>query len=780
MSELEVLQKSFMESMDSMTKQFKKEKETLEKKLNECKEKYNKLKKDKENDSEMFKQNLQSSSDELVRLQNINRDLRKQIENNKLNEEKIKKYEKEIEELKKYKIKFNELNTQIPELKNKIENLTKEKNENNEINKKIKINEEKIKQYEQELNSMNEIKSQNNILNTKIKELENQLNSEIEQKNSIITEKNNLENNLHQKQEEIKELNEKLKSSETNNKQLLEKIKKAKEEEEIKLKEIEKNSENNIEKKNKFLIDILCEFLIKLNNSPHFLSTFDLLNKSLKNFDELNYFAKMSLKYNLPINNITFLFFSNLRSYILLRKENSSLKNFLSQKSFKYSEINKDDIETIKMIRTIKLNDNTNLLDLYVKKKELFFQKVELTFDLLKNKIISDYEEDIKESNKNILTDVPELLNILDPPNNLEINFDKINTNKLSLFVAFQINNIFSKLESLSFEVSKINLDIFYSIIFNCQNLKAINIKLNNRNLENNIVILNNIIPILFNNNKNLIELSYNNIPLMNKYLPIIVTSIKNSKLEKLSLKGSFTSKMDLAIFNSYFSSDNYLTEINFSNNKFNIPTLLCDSLLNYNISKKLTSINFSYCDLSDEDINIITKYIEENPSLKQCDISENDLSQKACFRLGTMIEKNNTLEKINLMNCKLNGENVLYIFSWKGSPGLKHFILNFNNIGDMGLIGIANFIKNSPNLEILELVNIGGNDMGFSSLVNILKSCNKIRIVHFERNKLNKNSIDLVKKSDEEFKNKNTKFFLDKLDGDKYKNDNIESIVFV
>ena len=782
MSELEILQKSFMESMDSMSKQFKKEKESLEKKLNDYKEKYNKLKKDRDNDSEMFKQNLQSSSDELVKLQNLNRDLRKQAENNKLNDEKIKKYEKEIEELKKFKIKFNELNKQIPELKNQIENLTKEKNKNNnEINDKIKLNEEKIKQYEKEINSMKDLKSQNDQMNSKIKELENQINSEQEQKSLIISEKNDLENNLQQKEKEINELNEKLQLSENNNKQLLEKLKKAKEEEENKIKKIEKNSEMNIEKKNKFLTDILCEFLIKLNNSPHFLSIFDLLNKTLKYFDELNYFAKMSLKYNLSINNITFNFFSNFRSYILLRKENSTLKNFLSQKSFKYSEINKDDIETIKMIRNIQLNDNTNLLDLYVKKKELFFQKVELTFNLLKNKILSDYEEDIKENNnKNILADIPELLNILDPPNNLEINFDKIEMNKLSLFVAFQINNIFSKLESLSFELSKINLDIFYSIIFNCQNLKSIKIKLNNRNLENNIVILNNIIPILFNNNKNLIELSYDNIPLMNQYLPIIVNSIKNSKLEKLSLKGSFTSKMDLTIFNSYFSSENYLTEINFSNNKFNIPSLLSNSLLNYNISKKLTSICFSYCDLSDEDIDIIAKYIEENPSLKHCDISENELSQKACFKLGTLVEKNNTLEKINLMNCKLNGENVLYIFSWKGSPGLKHIILSFNNIGDMGLIGLNNFIKNSPNLEILELVNIGGNDMGFTSLVKLVKTCDKIRIIHFERNKLGKNSIELVKKSDEEFKNKNTKFFVDKIDGDKYKNDNIESIVFI
>ena len=753
MSDLEVLQKSFMDSMDSMQKQFQKEKESLEKKILELKEKNKNLKKERENDNEMFKQNLKSNSDEIIRLQNINRDLTKQLENN---------------------------------------------NNNN------KLNEEQIKKYEEEINKLKELKPLNDQLNIKIKELENNINKEKEEKIMIINEKENLEKKLELKDKEINELNQRIKKYEQNNKELLEKIEKFKEEkekwkmekesikqyqksEEKRLKELElkkieegKMLEMSIEKKNKFLGDILCDFLLKLNNSPYFLTIFDLLNNSLKNFEDLNYFAKMSLKYNLPINDISFIFFSNLRSYILLRKENSSLKNFLTQKSFKYSEIDKDDIETIKMIRTIKLSDNNNLLDLYKKKKEHFFQKVELTFDLLKNKIIASDEEDKKENNnKYILAEIPEILNITDPPINLEINFDKINLNKLSSFISFQINNIFTKLEKLEIEVSKINLDIFYSIVFNCISLKSISIKLNNKNLENNIVILNNIIPILFANNKSLQELNYYNIPLMNKYLPQIVTSFKASKLEKLTLSGSFTSKADLAIFNSYFSSNNLLTKVDFSFNNFNIPSLLSTSLLNYNVNKKLTEINFCHSELNDDDINIIVKYCEDNNLLKICDISDNDISQKSCFKLGSLIEKNSTLEKLNLSNCKLNGENIIFIFNSKGSKGLKHIILNNNEIGDLGLVGISGFIKNSPNLEILELVNVEGNDMGFTTLINVVKNCEKLKKIFFGKNKLSKISIEMVKKFGEELKSKGIIFYLDKIEGDK-SGENIDGVEFI
>ena len=763
MVDIEVLQKSFMDSMDSMRKTFEKEKEVLEQKVKELKEDYAKLKTEKKNEGDVFEQTLKGNSLEINRLKALNRDLKKQLETNKNNDSTNNK--EGTEELNQYKTKNDELNKKLTELNNKNEKLI---TENKKINDKNKLNEQKIIKYEEEINSLKELKPIIEQLNTTIKDLEKQISNEQEEKNRIITEKKNLDNDLQQKEKKINELNEQIKISESKNKELLENIKKLKEEEEIRIKEIEKSLENSLEKKNKFLTDILCEFLIKLNNSPHFISVFDLLNKSLKYFDEFNYFAKFSLKYSLPLYDISFIFYSNLRSYILLHKDNASFKNFLSQKIFTYSEINKDDIMTLKIIRDIKLNDDTNLLDLYKKKKDLFVQKFELTFDLLKNKILSSFEEDIREEDRDILYDSPDLLKILEPPINLDLNLDTINFNKLGPFITFQINNSFNKLEHLSIEVSIINLDVFYSIIFNCKNLKSIKIKLNDKNDENNIIILDSIIPILFNNNKSLIDLSYINVPLLNQYLPKIVTSIKNSKLEKLSLSGCFNSKADLAIFNSFFSSENYLTEINFSNNNFNIPSLLANSLFNYEISKKLTAINFSYCDLSEDDFNVLAKYLEENPLVKVCDLSENTLEQKSCFKLGIMLDKNTTLEKLNLMNCKLNEQTITCIFSSKGSKGLKHLILNFNPLGDLGLIGISAFLKNSPKLEILELVCVSGNDIGFSNLINCVKVCESLKVVHFVKNNITKMSIDIIKNSDEELKNKHIKFFLDKIEGEK------------
>ena len=454
------------------------------------------------------------------------------------------------------------------------------------------------------------------------------------------------------------------------------------------------------EKKNKFLIDILCKFLLKLNNSQYFLTVFDLLNKCLKNYEELNYFAKMAVKYNRPINDLLFNFFSNLRSYIILTGKSSALNNFLTQKTFKYSEIGKDDIETLKKIRNIKIGNNNNILDIYKKKKELFFQKVGLTFDLLKDKILNEEKD---ESNN----EFPDLLKINTPPTELIINFDKIDTIKLSPFISFQINNLFSKLEILSIEVSKVNLDIFYSLIFNCSNLQSISIFLNDKLSVNNVEILNNMISIIFTYLKNITVFSYNNIPLLNKYLSQSVICIKNSKLKKLTLSSFFNSKEDIAMFNSYFSGPNDLEEINFSNHTFNIPVLLKDSLLNYDINKKLTSINFSSCCLKDEDIEIISKYISESNLLKYCDLSNNDISQKSCFKLGSMFEKSVSLEKLILNKCNLNGETSMLLFNSKGSKTLKYININDNEIVDIGLVGITSFIKNSPKIEIFELAEV-------------------------------------------------------------------------
>ena len=809
MSEMELLQKSFMESMDSMTKIHEKEKKELEAKIEE-------IKKEKESFEEMFRENIKKNSEEINALKKKNKELASQVSGNIGTNE-------EVEELKRIN---KDLSSQIGESKKNKEKCIKLEKELSSKNEEIKKNEEKIKNLEEKLKEFDDIKDAKQKMkemSDQINNLKNQIFLDEKQKKDYKEKIENLEKIVKEKDDSLNKLTEDIKKFEKQNKELLEYVKKSKEdeekkkideekmriemekleslkreeekrkEEERKRKEEEEKSKSekkdkndmDDEKKNKFLTDILCEFLSKLNNSQYFLSVFDLLNKCLKNFDELNYFSNMALKYNYNINDLLFNFFTNLKSYIILTGKDSSIKNLLAQKTFKYSDIDKDDIETLKKIKNVKLGEN-NILEIYKKKRDLFFQKVGLTFDLLKEKILSEENKDIPsgdtktqpgDKNNN---EHPELLSIKKPPTELNINFDQIDTIKLAPFISFQISNIFTKLEHLSIEVSKVNLDIFYSLIFNCLNLKSIKISLNTKEKdaqnENSIEILNSIIQLVFTFLKNIKEFSYTNITLLNKYLPDIVLSIKNSKLQKLTLSGCFTSKEDIAMFNSYFSGENDLTEIDFSNHDFNIPSLLGNSLLNYQISKKLTSINFSNCNLMDEDFEIISKYVSENNLIKYCNLSNNKVSQKSCFKLGTMVEKSSSLEKLLLNNCDLNGETSLLLFNSKGSSGLKYLNISGNTLGDIGLMGICPFVKNCPKLEIFELKEVGGNDMGFNTLINCVKSTNSIKEVHFENNKITKVSVDMIKGLNEEFKNKGVKFFANKIEGQ----NELDSLKFV
>ena len=77
-------------------------------------------------------------------------------------------------------------------------------------------------------------------------------------------------------------------------------------------------------------------------------------------------------------------------------------------------------------------------------------------------------------------------------------------------------------------------------------------------------------------------------------------------------------------------------------------------------------------------------------------------------------------------------------------------------------------FIKASPKLEIFELKNCGGTDMGFNSIVNTIHLSDKsnINVIHYEKNQISHVSYEMLKKLNEIFKAKNVVFYLDKLDG--------------
>ena len=220
------------------------------------------------------------------------------------------------------------------------------------------------------------------------------------------------------------------------------------------------------------------------------------------------------------------------------------------------------------------------------------------------------------------------------------------------------------------------------------------------------------------------------------------------------------------------------MTEINLSKHDFNIPTLLSTSLLNYSISKNLTSINFNSCNLNKEDIQYIANYIVASPNMKSCNIGKNPLTPLACSTFAYCLQKTKSLEELIMNNCSINGESLLFLFNGKGSKTLKHINISGNDIGDIGLVSIGAFMKNSPKLEIFELKSCGSTDMGFSSIVNTIHLNDKsnIKCIHYEKNQISTVTYEMLKKLNEIFKAKEVIFYIDKIEGE-YKIDCVKFI---
>ena len=661
---------------------------------------------------------------------------------------------------------------EIQNLRNEIISL---KNEKKTFDDKIQQLNTEIKnsnaQYETMKNQFELVQKQKE----KMKEKEETLNKELENKKNEIEELKTTIKKLEQNNTDLLKFVKEIQENEEEKRQKEVKLRLEKEEE-LKKKEndinkIKKENENkdmDQEAKDKFLTDILCEFLLKLNNSQYFISVFQLLENCLKHYDELKVFKKLDALYGCNLNHILYNFFGSFSSYISISNENISLSDFLSQKFFKYSEINKNDVELIKRISSIKISKDVKILDLYRKKKEIFFKSVNVTFDLLKNKIIND--EDNKKMN--MLNDKPDFLQTTKPPKELTINFNEINIYKFGSLVDYQIYNILPKLNKLKIITSDAYLPVFYSLILNCKNLTSLEIVLTSdyfNSSNSSLDIFSDTLPIIFIYLRNLSEFYFENILLSNKKIPDIVSSIKNTSLKKLSLINCFKSKEDFSLFNDYFFTPNNIEEINLSKHDFNIPTLLSTSLLNYSKSKNLVSINFSQCNLNKEDIQYIANYIVESPIIKYCNISKNNLTTLACSTFAYCLQKTKSLETLIMNECGINDESLVFLFNGKGSQTLKHINISDNNIGDIGLVSIGAFIKNSKQLEIFELKNCGGGDMGFSSIVNTihLNDNNKIKAIYFEKNEISSVSYEMLKKLNEIFKAKEVVFYLDKTEED-------------
>ena len=372
------------------------------------------------------------------------------------------------------------------------------------------------------------------------------------------------------------------------------------------------------------------------------------------------------------------------------------------------------------------------------------------------------------------MIDINERQKITEPKlEELVVNFDEIINQDYTL-AKYQAYNAFSKLSELIIHISNIPLFLLYTLFVNCTDLKKLKIyfitdksrQINNKNID----ILNDMCPIIIYNMKNLESFSLVDFPIKNNKLKDLGEILKISKLKHLSLINCFQKKDAISPLVPYLTNQNTtLTGIDLSNHNCNILSSLNNTLLNYDINKKLTSISFCNCKLTDDDIIHISNYIVASQNLLFCDISKNIISTKACSQFGYCIPKSVSLETIKMSECGITPESLLFLFNGKGSKCLKNVIINGNDFGDIGLVSVSAFIKSSPLLETIEVKKCKGTDMGFITLVNSIRILpnSKLKMVNYQDNNITQTSLGILRGSNEVFKNKGIVFKLNKIEGE-------------
>ena len=152
-------------------------------------------------------------------------------------------------------------------------------------------------------------------------------------------------------------------------------------------------------------------------------------------------------------------------------------------------------------------------------------------------------------------------------------------------------------------------------------------------------------------------------------------------------------------------------------------------------INKTLLKLDASLMKLQDE--NCISDCLKINKSLKELNMSKNEITSNGAKEIATAIRVNTTLEKLDLSHNEISNDGVSFISDGLKNNSLKEVNISRNKITGEGAQYIADAIRMNTILVKLDLsCNEISND-GASFISDSLKNNNSLKEVNISRNKI-------------------------------------------
>jgi hypothetical protein len=796
-----------IENLTEELNETKNELEKSNKKNNELQEMTQKLNEDlsdtRRNESKLKKENT-----ELNIIKNKYIELEEKYKNYQEIQKQNDNFKKEIPEIKKkYEIQIdkdkNMYDSEIRRLKGenevKISELT-DKHESNlktikETNDKIvtKLNED-IKNLNEEITSLKEDIDKKDKLN-------DDLNSQLEKKTEILS---NLRKSYDNLTEKIKIKEEKLQKLEKNDK----KNKSTFDEDDEEKDNANGNGDNAAEKitstfdQFSFTKEVLNDYLYCLYLFETTISIQSLVKSILGNLNLYSTYSfkisKLSDLSNCPLNSIQNelledVYFVAFDKFI--SKKINEDKNFNGTLDKKYLNANFEDFDQnlISAICIELINKNIvkklkapktleQLAQLFNTKynKKFDFEGAKLN-DFLFKQVVPVVKRRISRYDKNMIDEIRTLVEL--SLHNLKDGKIIIDGEEVYSFEKFfeQYNyytniserNLQVEIENALFNSNEAIDNIKHSLKYYYPKMIKIDkcFTSKNEDLNNSLVYMNKILASINYYLPNVSKLSIVNNKLdkiFNKYILVCIKLIPNLSMLDLSnnglneenikllfeyLKENKTIKVlylnnnNLSSASGYYMGDSFkknktIEILHLSHNKLNESGF--DAFLNLlgNDNKTLKELDISYNELVSQDFKSLGSYLNMNPPLQRLNISGNKLQPQDANSIGVTFKKLTNLVELKLNNCDITEESVTNVFNFLNDSNIQHLEIDSNNFGSMGTMTAIKKIQASSKLKYISYQNMTFEAYFVPMIIQALNINNSIETIDFRQNDISEDEL--------------------------------------
>ena len=257
---------------------------------------------------------------------------------------------------------------------------------------------------------------------------------------------------------------------------------------------------------------------------------------------------------------------------------------------------------------------------------------------------------------------------------------------------------------------------------------------------------------------KTLVMLDLSNNGLVEDNLKELFEYLKQNK----TIKILYLNSNNLSSSCGYYLADclkkNTTIEIlHLSHNKINESGF--DSFLNIlgNDNSTLKELDISYNELSIEDFQLLSNYLNLNPPLKSLDISGNNLQNKAANLIGVTFKKLTNLKEIKLNDCSINDETAPQILMYLNESNIQNLEIDSNKFGPMAPMLILKKIQVSNKLKYISFQKMEFQPYFVDMIIQAININTSIERVNLKQNKIKEE--DLKKFGEAVAKLKNVKF---------------------